>query len=117
MTTLIILLCTVTLSVLYYLIRYYRIKGLYRKLRDADIKAFIREPGKKYRTRPLNQNRVRYKWIKPLYTIRTDFDRSGKQAKNISITKRRLFRRERRLSMQRFGVKFDSQLENEEKIH
>lgn len=117
MTTLIILLSVVTLLLLYYLIQYYRIKSLYRKLRDADLEAFIRELGKEYRTRPLNRNGVRYKWIKPLWTVRADFDHSGKQAKNISITKGRLFRRERRPSMQRSDVKFDSRLENEAQIH
>jgi len=89
------------LCISYYMLRQrHRIKTLAQKLSNAKLEDFIRELGEKYRTRPLDHGRIRYKWTKLLCIVRADFDRGGKKAENINITKRRILGRERRPFLQ-----------------
>ena len=102
MTTLILIPCMGILCILYYILRRrYRIRALARKLSNAKLEDFVRELGEKYRTRPLDHGRVRYKWTKPLCIVRADFDRGGRKAENVNITRRRILRRDRRPTLQR----------------
>jgi hypothetical protein len=102
MTTLILIPCMGILCFLYYMLRRRRrIKTLARKLSNAKLDDFIRELGEKYRTRPLDHGKVRYKWTKPLCIVRADFERDGRKAENINITGRKILRRGRGPALQR----------------
>jgi hypothetical protein len=101
MTTLILIPGMGMLCFLYYMLwRRRRIKTLARKLNNAKLDDFIRELGEKYRTRPLDHGKVRYKWTRPLCIVRADFERGGRKAENINITRRRILKRDRRSTLQ-----------------